>query len=75
MCLHCEGNIIYVVFLPKMFNLILNMKKQSNKTKLRGILKTTGLNSSKNVNVLKDKKKRLQEIKETRKSNVMHHDH
>lgn len=57
----------YVVFLPKMFNLILNMKKQSNKTKLRGILKTTGLNSSKNVNVLKDQKKKKKDYRRLKK--------
>lgn len=52
--MHCEGNITYLVFLPKLFTLTLNIKKQSDKTKLRSILKITGLDSSKNVSVLKE---------------------
>lgn len=50
--MHCEGN-VYVVFMSNIFNLIINLKKQSDHTKLRGILKT-GLDSSKNVSVSKD---------------------
>lgn len=52
--MHCEGNITYLVFLPKLFTLTLNIKKQLDKTKLRGICKITGLDSSKNVSVLKE---------------------
>ena len=50
--MHCEGK-VYVVFLSNIFNLIINLKKQSDQTKLRGILKI-GLDSSKNVSVSKD---------------------
>ena len=53
--MHCEEN-MYVIYLPKTFRLILNVKKQSDKTKLRSILKAC-LDSSKNVSDLKDQKK------------------
>ena len=50
--MHCEGN-SYAIFLWNILNLIINLKKQSDQTKLRGTLKT-GLDSSKNVTVSKD---------------------
>ena len=49
-----------------MFNLILNMKKQSDQTKLRGILKT-GWDSSKNVSASKNKKEKQNKKPEVRR--------
>jgi len=55
--IHCnEHNFTYVVFLPKMSGLSIIMRKQLDKSKLRGIPQNNWVRCFKNTNVLKDKK-------------------
>lgn len=52
--MHSEEHITLVAFLPKFYYLNQILRKQSNKCKLRDVLKTIGLYAS-NVSVIKDK--------------------
>lgn len=60
--MHRKGHVTSVMFPPRTFNLNVNIRKQSDKTKLRNVLyKTHRLNSSKTSLINKENKTKKSE--------------